>query len=219
MPRPPRPSALYLAVGAVSWPVVRLVYRLRATGRENVPAGGCVLAANHWSNADPWALGIPLFPRRFLRFMAKKELFWPPLGWIIRAGGGFRVDRGAGDLAAIETAVELCRGGHAVVMFPEGTRRAKGLRKRHAPRWHTGAARIALDAGVPLVPAGIGGTERLGRLGPLRVAYGAPIETADLDGQERGQASRIATERLRAAISDLEGRVGSQPAAGGGTAR
>jgi 1-acyl-sn-glycerol-3-phosphate acyltransferase len=198
--------------------VVRLVYRLRATGREHVPAGGCVVAANHVSNLDPWALGIPLFPRRFLRFMAKKELFWPPLGWIIHAGGGFRVDRGAADLAAIDTAVELCRGGHAVVMFPEGTRRAKGVRKRHAPRWHTGAARIALGAGVPLVPAGIGGTDRLGRLGPLRVAYGSPIETADLAGQEPGQASRIATDRLRAAISDLERRLGSGPAPIGGAA-
>ncbi len=93
-------------------------------------------------------------------------------------------------------------------MFPEGTRRAKGMRKRHAPRWHTGAARIALDAGVPLVPAGIGGTDRLGRLGPLRVAYGSPVETGDLAGEERGRASRIATERLRAAIAELERRVG-----------
>lgn len=212
MPRPPRPSALYLLIGAVSWPVLRFAYRLRVTGRENVPDGGCVLAANHWSNFDPWPLGIPIFPRRFLRFMAKKELFWPPLGWIIRAGGAFPVDRGAGDLEAIETATELCRAGHAVVMFPEGTRRSKGLRKRHAPRWHTGAARIALDADVPLVPAAIAGTDSLSRLGPLRVAYGRPVETGDLMERERGEASRIATERLREAIGALERVVGSPPA-------
>lgn len=210
MPRPPRPSALYLLIGAISWPVLRTVYRLRSAGHENVPDGGCVLAANHWSNFDPWPLGIPLFPRRFLRFMAKKELFWPPLGWIIRAGGGFRVDRGTGDLEAIETAVELCRAGHAVVMFPEGTRRAKGLRKRHTPRWHTGAARIALDASVPLVPAGIAGTDRLRRLGPLRVAYGRPVETADLVDRDRSEAARIATARLQDAISQLERAVGSR---------
>ena len=212
MPRPPRPSALYLLIGAVSWPVLRFAYRLRVTGRENVPDGGCVLAANHWSNFDPWPLGIPIFPRRFLRFMAKKELFWPPLGWIIRAGGAFPVARGAGDLEAIETATELCRAGHAVVMFPEGTRRSKGLRKRHAPRWHTGAARIALDADVPLVPAAIAGTDSLRRLGPLRVAYGPPVETGDLMERERGEASRIATERLREAIGALERVVGSTPA-------
>jgi 1-acyl-sn-glycerol-3-phosphate acyltransferase len=134
------------------------------------------LAANHSSNFDPWPLGIPLFPQRFLRFMAKSELFWFPLGAIITAGGAFPVRRGQSDEAAVETAVGLCRAGHVVVMFPEGTRRQKGMRKKHEARWRTGAARIALEAGVPLVPAGIAGTDRLSRLGPLRVAYGRPVE-------------------------------------------
>jgi len=204
MARPPRPSWLYSLVAVLSWPVLKVAFRLRATGREHVPDGGCVVAANHWSNFDPWPLGVPLFPRRFLRFMAKKELFWPPLGWIVRAGGGFRVDRGKRDQQAIDTAVALCRDGHAVVMFPEGTRRSKGLRKRHEARWHTGAARIALEAGVPLVPAGISGTERIGRLGPLRVAYGPPIETTDLDALEVAEAAQVATDRLREAITGLE---------------
>ena len=195
---------LYLLIGVVSWPVLRIVFRLRWSGRENIPDGGCVLAANHWSNFDPWPLGIPLFPRRFLRFMAKKELFWPPLGWIIRAGGGFRVDRGAGDLEALQTAVELCRAGHAVVMFPEGTRRRKGVRKKYEARWRSGAARIALTAQVPLVPAGIAGTERLARVGAWRVAYGAPIATDDLRDKPLGEAARLATDRLRDAITALE---------------
>ena len=95
MPGLPRPSALYSLVAILSWPVVRLVFRLRARGLENVPAeGGLVLAANHWSNVDPWPLGLPLFPRRFLRFMAKAELFWFPLGHVITAGGAFPVRRG-----------------------------------------------------------------------------------------------------------------------------
>jgi 1-acyl-sn-glycerol-3-phosphate acyltransferase len=204
---------LYLLIGVASWPVVRIVFRLRATGREHVPDGGCVVAANHWSNLDPWPLGISLFPRRFLRFMAKKELFWPPLGWIVRGGGGFRVDRGSGDLQALATAVELCRAGHAVVMFPEGTRRAKGVRKSRRPRWHTGAARIALDAQVPLVPAGIAGTDRLRTLGPLRIAFGSPIPLDDLAGRERGDAARVATRRLREAIAELERAVGSEASA------
>jgi 1-acyl-sn-glycerol-3-phosphate acyltransferase len=211
MARPPRPSWLYALVAVLSWPVVVLVLRLRSSGRENVPDGGCVLAANHWSNFDPWPLGLPLFPRRFLRFMAKKELFWPPLGWIVRSGGGFRVDRGKRDQQAIDTAVDLCRAGHVVVMFPEGTRRSKGLRKRRDARWHTGAARIALGAGVPLVPAGIAGTERLSRLGPLRVAYGPPVETGDLDALEEAEAAQVATDRLRKAITALERSVGSTP--------
>ena len=188
--------------------MVKLVFRHRATGVENVPtAGGFVLAANHWSNFDPWPLAMPFFPRRFFRFMAKAELFWFPLGWIIGAGGAFKVRRGEGDEDAIATAVALAREGHAVVMFPEGTRRRKGLRKKHEARWRTGAARIALEARVPLVPAGIAGTERLARLGPLRVAYGAPIQVDDLADLPTGEAARIATDRLADAVTALEQRV------------
>lgn len=204
MASPPRPSPLYFVIGTLSVPLLRGAYRLRATGAENVPDGGCVLAANHSSNFDPWPLGIPLFPRRFLRFMAKKELFWPPLGWVIAGAGGFRVDRGGRDQQAIDTAIELCRAGHAVVMFPEGTRRQKGLVKRYEARWHTGAARIALAAGVPLVPAGIVGTDRLARLARLRVAYGPPIDVADLGELDEVEAAERATDRLRDAILALE---------------
>jgi 1-acyl-sn-glycerol-3-phosphate acyltransferase len=200
-----RPSWLYLVLGMLSWPVVKTLFRHRAHGVENVPReGGFVLAANHWSNFDPWALGLPIFPRRFLRFMGKSELFWFPLGAIITAGGAFPVRRGEHDEEAIATAVDLCRQGHVVVMFPEGTRRKKGLRKKHEARWHTGAARIALEAGVPLVPAGIAGTDRLAHFGPLRVVYGTPIALDDLSDAPVAEAARIATERLRAAIAELE---------------
>jgi 1-acyl-sn-glycerol-3-phosphate acyltransferase len=189
----------------VSWPILKTIFRHRARDVDKVPAvGGLVLAANHWSNFDPWPLGIPLFPRRFLRFMAKSELFWFPLGAIITAGGAFRVRRGERDEEAIATAVALCRAGHAVVMFPEGTRRRKGLRKKHEARWRTGAARIALEADVPLVPAAVVGTERLSRLGPLRVRYGDPLELADLRDLPEPEAARIATERLLEAVTKLE---------------
>jgi 1-acyl-sn-glycerol-3-phosphate acyltransferase len=199
----PRPSWLYFAIAALSWPVLKTVFRLRVRGAENVPhAGGFVLAANHLSNFDPWPLGIPLFPQRFLRFMAKSELFWFPFSAIAYAGGAFPVRRGERDEEAIAKAVALCRAGHAVVMFPEGTRRTKGMRKKHEARWRTGAARIALEAGVPIVPAAVVGTDRLARLAPLRVRYGTPLELGDLNGVE--DASRVATERLRAAIEELE---------------
>ena len=205
MARAPRPSWFYLLVGVVSWPILKTIFRHRARDVDKVPAvGGFVLAANHWSNFDPWPLGIPLFPRRFLRFMAKSELFWFPLGAIITAGGAFRVRRGERDEEAIATAVALCRAGHAVVMFPEGTRRRKGLRKKHEARWRTGAARIALEADVPLVPAAVAGTERLSRLGPLRVRYGDPLELADLRELPETEAARIATERLLKAVTKLE---------------
>jgi 1-acyl-sn-glycerol-3-phosphate acyltransferase len=140
--------------------------------------------------------------------MAKSELFWFPLGAVLRAAGAFRVRRGHGDEEAIATAVELCRAGHVVVMFPEGTRRKKGLRKKHQARWHSGAARIALEAKVELVPAAIRGTDRLAQLGPLRVAYGTPVEVADLAERTPADAVRIATERLREAIESLERSLG-----------
>ncbi|HEY3018482.1 MAG TPA: lysophospholipid acyltransferase family protein [Gaiellaceae bacterium] len=199
-----RPSPFYWFVGALSWPVLRGLFRLRAKGVENLPrSGGFVLAANHISNFDPWPLGIPLWPRRYLRFMAKSELYWWPLGPIISAGGAFPVRRGERDVEAINRAVQLVREGHIVVMFPHGTRQRKGLVKKHQPKAHTGAARIALDAGVPLVPAAIAGTDRLRRLGPLRVRYGKPIALNDLGGRDPSLAAREATDRLMTEIERL----------------
>jgi 1-acyl-sn-glycerol-3-phosphate acyltransferase len=200
-------SPFYLFVGLVSLPFVKALYRLRARGLEHLPEGGFVLAANHSSNFDPWPLSIPLFPRRQLRFMAKSELFNPVMAPMLRGAGAFKVRRGAGDVDAIKTAAELAREGEIVVMFPEGTRQKKGLRKKHAARAHTGAARIALTADVPLVPAAISGTERLSRLAPLRVVYGQPLDLADLEGMELKQASTIATDRLMQAIERLRAEL------------
>ena len=198
----PRPSPMYLFIAAVTWPLLKGLFRLRARGREHLPAtGGFVLAANHNSNFDPWPLGITLFPKRYLRFMGKSELFWTPFKQFAMAAGAFPVRRGQADAEAMATATQLCREGHIVVMFPEGTRRKKGLRKKYEARAHTGAARIALEANVPLVPAGIVGTDRLGKLAQLRVAYGPPIPLDDLAGRE--DAPQVATERLMAAIEDL----------------
>jgi 1-acyl-sn-glycerol-3-phosphate acyltransferase len=199
-----RPSPFYLLIGAISWPVVRGLYRLRTEGQENLPEdGGYVLAANHTSNLDPWPLGMPLWPKRFLRFMAKSELYWWPLKYVISGAGGFPVRRGERDTEAIETAVELARRGYVVAMFPHGTRQRKGLVKKYQPKAHTGAARIALEAGVPLVPTAIAGTDRLLRLEPLRVRYGTPIPLDDLGALEPTEAARVATDRLMAEIEHL----------------
>ena len=192
-----RPSPLYTLVAAVSWPFLKGLFRLRAEGVENLPQdGGFVLAANHISNLDPWPLGLPLWPHRFLRFMAKSELFWWPLGPLISAGGAFKVRRGERDVDAMATAVDLVREGHVVVMFPHGTRQKKGIVKKYQPRSHRGAARIAIEAKAPLVPAAISGTDRLARLGPLRVRYGKPLDVEGLDARE-------VTERLMAEIERL----------------
>jgi 1-acyl-sn-glycerol-3-phosphate acyltransferase len=201
----PRPSPFYRAVAAASRPVTNVLFRPKTVGIENVPReGGFVLAANHLSNFDPWAVGLPIFPWRFLRFMGKSELFWWPLGPIITAGGVFKVRRGQADIQAIDTAVDLARDGHAVMMFPEGTRRKKGMVKKFQPRAHSGAARIALAADVPLIPAAIKGTDNLLRLGPIRVAYGEPVQLDDLRGQDPREAAHEATDRLMAEIERLE---------------
>jgi 1-acyl-sn-glycerol-3-phosphate acyltransferase len=200
-----RPSPFYLLVGAVSWPVIHGLYRLRIEGVENLPSdGGFVLAANHTSNLDPWPLAIPLWPKRYIRFMAKSELYWWPLGAIITAGGGFPVRRGEGDVEAIRTAVQLAREGHIVAMFPHGTRQRKGLIKKHQPRAHTGAARIALEAGVPLAPAAIAGTDHVSRFERLRVRYGKPLPIDELRGTELTAAAKEATDRLMTEIERLE---------------
>ena len=200
-----RPSPLYNLIGIVFAPILYGLYRLRARGLENLPrTGGYVLASNHVSSFDPWPLGVPLWPRRFLRFMAKSELYWWPLTYLLNGVGAFPVRRGQHDVAAIETAVRLTQEGHVVAMFPEGTRRSKGLVKRFESRPRSGAARIALEAGVPLVPAAVKGTDKLTRLGRLSVTYGAPVEIDDLRGRELGEAAREATERLMARIAELE---------------
>jgi 1-acyl-sn-glycerol-3-phosphate acyltransferase len=128
--------------------------------------------------------------------MAKSELYWWPLGPIINAGGGFPVRRGERDVEAIRKAVELAREGHVIAMFPHGTRQSKGLVKRHEPRAHTGAARIAIEADVPLVPAAIAGTDRLLRLAQLRVRYGEPLRIDGIDAKD-------ATDHLMAEIAQL----------------
>jgi len=89
-------------------------------------------------------------------------------------------------------------------MFPEGTRRRKGLMKTRQPQSHTGAARIALEAGVPLVPAAIAGTGRLSRFERLRVRYGRPLPLEHLREKELSMAAREATELLMAEIERLQ---------------
>lgn len=197
------PTPFYNFAAVVSWPLIYGAYRLHATGVENVPNGGAVLAANHTSNFDPWPLGFPLWPRQQLYFMAKSELFTPLLGPLLRSGGAFPVRRGESDIQAVQTAVRLCKEGKVVAMFPEGTRRQKGLRKKFAPRPHGGSARIALAAGVPLVPAAIHGTDRMLSFPRLAVAYGPPIPVDDLAGLPPKDAVETATQRLMGKIETL----------------
>jgi len=190
-----RPPGIYRLIASISRPFVYGLFRLEVKGKEQLPRDGFVLAANHTSNLDPWAIGLPLLPTRWLRFMAKSELYWRPLSLVLDAAGAFKVRRGEGDVEAIQTAVDLVRGGEIVVMFPEGTRQKKGLRKKWTARPRSGAARIAHQAGVPLVPVAIKGTDGLARLAKWKVAYGEAFEP--------GADPQAATERLMREIETL----------------
>ena len=125
--------------------------------------------------------------------------FLAPARLFIKACGGFTVRR-ASATGGDGDGVRLCREGHVVVMFPEGTRREKGLRKKQEARWRTGAARIALEAGVPLVPAGIAGTAGQPPgpdQGRLRPRSRSTIST----GMSVDDAAHVATDRLRLEIT------------------
>jgi 1-acyl-sn-glycerol-3-phosphate acyltransferase len=201
------PTLLYRVIALASRSAIKRVYRLQVEGIEHVPRrDGFVVAANHTSNFDPWPLGIALWPRS-LHFMAKYEAWKPPLKWVIAAAGSFPVRRGEGDVEALENAMRVCRDGRVMAMFPEGTRRRKGLRKKHEPRPHTGAARIALGAGVPLVPAALRGLDRLSRLDPLRLRFGPPIPLDDLRELATHAAAVEATRRLWTEIVRLEAEL------------
>ena len=146
----------------VYWPVrvvlktlILAYFRLRRLGREHIPGGGVVLAANHRSFLDPFAIGYCL-PRP-VYFVAKQELFRNPiLGWFLNCMGAFPIRRGESDEESMETAQQLLERGDAVVIFPEGTRiRAGSLAK---PK--RGVGRLALQSGAPVVPIAITGSER-----------------------------------------------------------
>ena len=200
----PSRSIVYGIVSGAAVPALYLLYRIRTSGKENLPEGGFVLAASHLSRFDPWPLAVPLWPRREVRFMAKTELYNPIVGPILNRARAFPVRREEADRDAFRQAVEYARAGEIVGMFPEGTRREKGTRRRFDARPHGGAVRIALRAGVPLVPAAIEGTDRLLRLGQISVAYGSPVPLDDLVGADHRTIANVATDRLMSMIDELE---------------
>jgi 1-acyl-sn-glycerol-3-phosphate acyltransferase len=203
---------VYVLAAGFYKPVLKLVWRIRPSGMEHLPKGGFVIASNHVSNVDPFAVAWAVWPRE-IRFMAKAELFTRWFAWAMRGAGTFPVKREQADPEALKTAVRLLRSGEIVGMFPEGTRQRKGLNKKFEARAHSGTARIALTAHVPLIPVGIVGTERLLSFDQVRVAYGPPIPVDDLADLPRKKAAEIATERLMTAIYDLVAELrGEAPA-------
>lgn len=180
------------------------------------PRGGVVLVVNHISNFDPLAYGHFLtWSGRWPRFLAKAELFSVPgLAWILRHSGQIAVRRGGPEAArAVEAAIAAVRAGRAVTIYPEGTITADPLVWPMTGR--TGAARVALVAGCPVIPVGQWGAQDVmpgkkvswPRFFPrktMRVIAGDPVDLDDLRDQPLTEHVLIeATERILDAITGL----------------
>jgi 1-acyl-sn-glycerol-3-phosphate acyltransferase len=153
-----------------------LIYRVRVIGRENVPPkGGLVLAPNHFSQLDHFFAGV--YMRRKVRFMAKSQLFGPPvLTFVFKHGGVFPVRRGHRDEEAFKTAFELLDQGEMLLVYAEGGRQRSGEMGEPKP----GIGRLALESGAPIVPVAIHGSELARRWKRLRfpkvtVQFGTPM--------------------------------------------
>ncbi|HEX6455541.1 MAG TPA: lysophospholipid acyltransferase family protein [Solirubrobacterales bacterium] len=172
-----------------------LIYRLRATGVENVPREGpLVLAPNHFSQMDHFFVGVYL--RRKIRFMAKSQLFGPPLlTYIYKHGGVFPVRRGHHDEEAMETARILVDQGEMLLVYAEGGRSRSGELGQPKP----GIGRIALETGAPIVPVCIHGSERVRSWKRLRfprvtIQFGEPLTFPVEEVPSRERQLEVATE-------------------------
>jgi 1-acyl-sn-glycerol-3-phosphate acyltransferase len=178
---------------------VKLAAPLRVYGAERVPlAGGLVVAANHFSWIDPPALGAAC--PRTLYYMAKVEAHRVPgLGQLMRSFGAFSVRRGESDREAVRTMREIVRNGHALGMFVEGTRQKSGVPGTAQP----GAAMVAINESVPVIPAAIHGSQdwRPGNFKPVSIAWGLPLEFEGLPRGGRGY--KEASVEIEAKLHEL----------------
>jgi 1-acyl-sn-glycerol-3-phosphate acyltransferase len=194
---------LYVVIRSLVVAFTRLWTRTEVRGREHLPAGGFILAPVHRSNMDtPIAATIT---RRRLRYMGKESLWVNPVtGWLFSALGAFPVSRGTVDLEATKRCLVVLRGSEPLVVFPEGERKSG---PKVQPLFD-GAAYLALKSGAPIVPVGIGGSERVMPKG-ARIIYprkvvvivGEPL----LPGLDTG--GRVRRERVDEVTGELHARI------------
>lgn len=189
-------------------PLFRLYTRLTISGREHVPAEGAfILAPNHRSYLDTPFAGSVRWKR--MRYMGK-DTMWKNkrFGWILSALGAFPVSRGTADREALKRAISVLEMGEPLVLFPEGERKAGAT----IEPLFDGAVYVAFRAGVPIVPVGIGGSERVMPKGAkfiyprkVHLAIGPPIEPPQMPEGERipRAAYKEATELLHAEMQRL----------------
>ncbi|MEA2241391.1 MAG: 1-acyl-sn-glycerol-3-phosphate acyltransferase [Solirubrobacteraceae bacterium] len=203
---------LYAVVWAIVVPFMRLYFRLRISGAERIPRKGPVIVApNHKSFWDSFFIAAAT--RRPVRYMAKSELFEKgAVARLLVALGAFPVRRGTADDEALETARTVLRQGGVLALFPEGTR-VRDPDELGEPR--SGVGRLALELGVPLLPAAISGTENL-FFGPLpkprrvAVSFGEPIEVA-ARGPSPEAARELVSESLWPQVQQQFGTLRAHP--------
>ena len=197
----------------VSLPTL-LIWRVRVIGRENVPKDGpLVLAPNHFSQMDHFFCGLYL--RRKIRFMAKSQMFGPPLlTYIYKHGGVIPIRRGHRDEEAFKTAFTVLGQDGMLLMYAEGGRSRSSELGEPKP----GIGRIALESGAPIVPVAIYGSAGVRRWKRFRfprvtVQYGEPLSFAREDAPSRERQLEVATEvfgRVREMYEGLSARTGTR---------
>ena len=177
-------------------PLTLLFTRARMVGSERIPSGGCVLAVNHLHWVDICVVGATC-PRN-INYVAKAEAFdIPVVGWYISEQGVIGVRRGESDREAVRVMRKAARDGRMVGLFVEGTRQKSGRPGVAQP----GAAMVALQEDVPVVPAAVYGTQfwRPGNFAPCTVAIGEPVRFEGLPKGGRGykEASAVVQAEIR----------------------
>ncbi len=168
---------LYSIARFIVTPIMHLLIDVKYEGQENQKAsGGYILCANHRAWWDPILVAFGI-KKRHITFMAKKELFkFKPFGALIRAFGAFPINRGAADSGAIKNAEEIVKNGKILLIFPEGTRSKTG----EPLRAKSGAAYIAAEAGVDIIPVAICYEGKYCIRKKVTVCYGKPIKSDEI---------------------------------------
>lgn len=188
-------TPFFTFVRAVISPFYRLLFNVHVSGKENVPrSGGVLLCPNHIGALDVFSIGT-VCPRQ-ITCIAKKELFSIPiLGWIIKAMGAVKIDRGGQDVGAIKTAVKCVQNGRVVTIFPQGHRYPE-VNPSTTDVKH-GAGLIAYHAGCDVVPVCINIKKaKYGLFRRTEVIFGEPIKYSELGFKDGGREEYAAATRI-----------------------
>lgn len=186
----------YAVLANIVRPFFCFTHPARVTGRENIPEGGLMVCSNHSGLSDPlyliYAMGVPNAPR----FMAKEELRKiPVIGFILKSIGLIFVKRGQNDIGAVKTILKALKGGDRICVFPEGTRHDE------VGEGKSGAAMMAIRAGVPILPVYIPAKKKWFRRIP--VVIGEAYLPFTEERRPNNEDYRLATEELMERIAKL----------------